>query len=100
MEDLAQSRQSSQTLVHAKVLCAPRFGELSMLLYPSTAAGEVLQAICSKRLRKLRPKGLLHLFVLSSCKLSNRLVHLILIYVGSDLLYGHIVALTDIPSVT
>ena len=85
-----------------------------MLLYPSTAAGEVLQAICSKRLRKLRPKGLLHLFVLSSSKLSNRLVHLILIYVGSDLLYCHmeihvaklntilllIVALTDIPSVT
>ena len=48
------------------------------IFYVRTAAGEVRQASCSKRLRKLRLKGLLHLFVLSSSELSNRLFHLIL----------------------
>lgn len=61
-------------------LRAPRFGELSILLFASTAASEVRQVSGSKRLRKLHLKGLLHLFVLPSSKLSNRLFHLIHFY--------------------
>ena len=42
------------------------------ILYTRTAAGEIRQASCSKRLRKLSPRACSTFFVLSSSKLFNR----------------------------